>query len=681
LEVSKVIDSGDIRNVVFLGHGGSGKTSLAEAMLHKTGATNRLGSVDEKTSLCDYYDEEKEHQHSIQSATVHVKHAGKLINIIDTPGYPDFTGPAIKAIPAAETAILVISAATGIETNTRKMFQLATEVNMPRVIVINKMDAENVVFAELIKNIQETFGPQCRCANLPATNKDSVIDCVENESGDSPVMDVSQAHTELIESVIEADDELMESYLGGEEISADKIAAVFVEALKAGTLIPIVFTDARREIGIQELLDIIVKCTPSPKQAKPIQLKDGDNLTELKADPSGPLAGLVFRIGFDPRSNMKYSTIRLFSGTIKSDTNMLRNDEKKGIRPGHILKAQGGETEQVEAGIAGDIITLAKVEELKIGDLIHDGRVTGTIDQPAVPEPMFSLALEPATRGDEQKISTALERLCEEDPCFKTTRDQQTKELVVNGLGDLHLRIMLEKMQNRFKLAVTTKEPKIPYRETITAKAEGHYRHKKQTGGAGQFGEVYLRVEPSERNSDPPLQFSWDIFGGSIPSQYEPAVLKGINEIMQSGVVAGFPMQDIAVSVYDGKHHPVDSKEVAFRAAGKGAFVDALERARPVVLEPIVNMEVTIPAENVGDITGDLASKRGRVQGQEVLPGNFIVIKAQVPLSEVMQYNSQLKSVTGGRGSYGMTLSHYELVPPNVQQQIVAQYAKKKEND
>ena len=674
-------ESGDIRNVVLLGHGGSGKTSLAEAMLHKTGATNRLGSVDDKTSICDYYDEEKEHQHSIQSAAIYIKHAGKLINIIDTPGYPDFTGSAIKAIPAAETAILVIGAASGIETNTRKMFQLATEADIPRVIVINKMDAENVTFSELIKNIQETFGSQCRCANLPAADKASIIDCIENESGESPAMDVGRAHTELIESVIEADDELMESYLGGEEISTEKISTVFVEALKAGTLIPIVFTDARREIGIQELLDLIVKCTPSPTQAKPVQLKDGENVKELKADASGPLAGLVFRIGFDPRSNMKYSTIRLFSGTIKSDTNLMRNDEKKSIRPGHILKAQGGETEQVDTGIAGDIITLAKVEELKIGDLIHDGRISGQIDMPAVPEPMFSLALEPATRGDEQKISTALERLCEEDPCFKTTRDQQTKELVANGLGDLHLRVTLEKMQNRFKLSVNTKEPKIPYRETITARAEGHYRHKKQTGGAGQFGEVYLRVEPAERNSDPPLQFSWDIFGGSIPGQFEPAVFKGINEIMQNGVVAGFPIQDVAVSIYDGKHHPVDSKEVAFRAAGKGAFVDALEKAKPVLLEPIVNMEVTIPAENVGDITGDLASKRGRVQGQDTLPGNFIVIKAQVPLSEVTQYNSQLKSVTGGRGSYGMTLSHYELVPPNVQQQIVAQYAKKKEAD
>lgn len=676
-----MVNTGDIRNIVLLGHGGSGKTSLTEAILHKTGATNRLGSVDDKTSTCDFYDEEKEHQHSIQSALVHAEHAGKLINIIDTPGYPDFIGPSIRAIPAAETAVLVISASAGIETITRKMAELAAGVDMPRIIVINKMDAENVIFGELIKNIQDAFGSQCRCANLPAADKASVIDCIENDSGESPLMDVGQAHTELIESVIEADDELMEKYLGGEEISAEKIASVFVEALKAGTLTPIVFTDARREVGIQELLDIIVKYTPSPLQAKPVELKAGENVTELKAETGGPLAGLVFRVGFDPRSNMKYSSIRIFSGTLKSDTNMMRNDEKKGIRPGHILKSQGGENDTVDAGIAGDVVTLAKIEELRIGDIVHDGRVAGKIAMPPVPEPMFSLALEPATRGDEQKISSALEKLCEADPCFKVTRDQQTKELVANGLGDLHLRLMLEKMKNQFKLSIITKEPKIPYRETITAKAEGHYRHKKQTGGAGQFGEVYLRVEPAERNSDPPLQFSWDIFGGSIPGQYEPAVLKGINEVMQNGVVAGFPMQDVAVSIYDGKHHPVDSKEVAFRAAGRGAFVDALQKAKAVLLEPIVDMEVTIPAENVGDITGDLASKRGRVQGQEVLAGNFIVIKAQVPLAEVTQYNSQLKSVTGGRGSYSMSLSHYELVPPNVQQQIVAQYARKKEED
>jgi elongation factor G len=673
-----VANISDIRNIVLLGHGGSGKTSLAEAILHKTGATNRLGSVDDKTSICDFYDEEKEHQHSIQSSIININYGGKLINIIDTPGYPDFIGPAIKAIPAAETAVIVINAASGIETNTRKMFELTAKTHKPRLIAINKIDAENIDLPELLKNIHETFGSRCRCANLPAADKTSVIDCIENKTGNSPVMDVGKAHIELIESVIEADDQLMESYLGGEEISSEKIAAAFMKALNGGTIIPIVFTNARKEIGITELLDIIVKYTPSPVSAKAAILREGDKSTELKADPAGPLAGLVFRAGFDQRSNMKYSSIRIFSGTLRSDTNMLRNDERKGIRPGHILKSQGGENKEIDAGMAGDIVTLAKIDELKIGDVIHDDKVSGRFETPVVPEPMFSLAIEPATRGDEQRITSAIDKLCEEDPCLKVTRDQQTKELVINGLGELHLRVMLEKMEKRFKIPVNTKQPKIPYRETITAKADGHYRHKKQTGGAGQFGEVYLRVEPAERNSDPSLEFSWDIFGASIPGQFEPAVFKGVNDVMQNGVVAGFPMQDIKASIYDGKSHPVDSKEVAFRTAGKNAFIDALQKAKPVLLEPIVNIEITAPAENMGDIAGDLAGKRGRVVGQEMLPGNFMVIKAQVPLSEITQYSSQLKSVTGGRGSYSMALSHYEAVPPNIQQQIVAMYAKQK---
>ena len=671
----------NIRNIVLLGHGSSGKTSLAEAILHKTGVTSRLGTIEDKATVCDFDDEEKQRQHSIHSSLIYTDYKGKLINIIDTPGYPDFIGAALQSIPAAEAAVIVISAPAGIEINTRKLFTAATNAGKARIIVINKMDAENTEIPRLIKNIQDSFGPQCRCANLPNTSKDAVIDCVANDSGDSPVMDTATAHTELIESIIEADDNLMESYLGGEEITPEKISEVFVKALIEGTIVPIVFTDARREIGITELLDLIVACVPSPAQAKAAVLKEAKAQTEVKPDPNGPLAGLVFRIGFDPRSNMKYASIRIFSGKLTSATQMLINNVKKAIRPGHPLKLQGGDTKEVESADAGDLVTLAKIEELKVGDLVHDGKMTGSFQMPPAPKPMFSLALEPASRSDENRLSSALDKLCEEDICFKVNRDTQTRELVVSGLGDLHLRVMLSKMENRYKVSVNTKPPKIPYRETITAKAEGHYRHKKQTGGAGQFGEVYLRVEPAERDSDPSLQYSWDIFGASIPGQFEPAVLKGVNDIMAAGIVAGFPMQDIKVSVYDGKHHPVDSKEVAFRAAGKGAFADALTKAKPVLLEPIVNIEITVPAANMGDITGDIASRRGRVQGQDMLTGNMVLIKAQVPLAEVAQYNSQLKSVTGGQGSYSMELSHYEPTPPNVQQQVIAQYAKKKESE
>ncbi|MCD4831987.1 MAG: elongation factor G [Anaerohalosphaeraceae bacterium] len=668
----------DIRNVALLGHGGAGKTTLVEYILNKTGQTNRLGTVEEKNTVSDYDEEEKERGNSIHSSLMHTTHNGKLINIIDTPGYPDFVGAALCAIPAVESCAIVISASAGIEVNTRRLFNAAGDAGKVRFIVINKMNAENIDIPELIEAIQQTFGSQCRCANLP-DGKGGVIDCVNNDSGDSPVMDVATAHTDLLESAIEADDELMESYLGGEEISKEKLAEVFVKAMTTGTIIPIIFTEAKSDAGITELLDFIVNCLPSPAQVGSAKLIDGENETGIKPDPAAPLSGLIFRVGFDPRSNMKFSAIRIFSGTLKADTHMMHNHDKKPIRPGHALKAQGVETAETPEAIAGDIVMLAKIEELKIGDLIHDGNVAGRFKMPETPVPMYGLALEPAARGDEQKIGTALDKLMEEDPCFKVSHDVQTKELVISGMGDLHLRVMLSKMEKRFKISVNTKQPKIPYRETITAKADGHYRHKKQSGGSGQFGEVYLRVEPAERGSDPSMQYTWDIFGGSIPGQFEAPVVKGIHDVMQTGIIAGFPMQDIKVSIYDGKYHAVDSKEVAFRAAGKGAFADAVKKAKPGLLEPIVNIEITIPADYMGDITGDLSGRRGRVQGQDMLPGNMITIKAQVPLSEISNYDSQLKSVTGGQGSYSMTLSHYEVVPSNVQQQVIAQYAKKSE--
>ncbi|MCK4998245.1 MAG: elongation factor G [Anaerohalosphaera sp.] len=671
----------DIRNIVFLGHGGCGKTSLVEAILHKTGKTNRLGTIDDGSTVCDYDEEEKQRGNSIHSALAFAEYKGKTINMVDTPGYPDFIGAALQSIPAGEGAVIVIGASSGIEVNTRKLYAAAEKAGKPRIIVINKMDSENVDLTELVGSIQETFGSQCRCANLPNADKTSVIDCVSNSSGDSPVMDVSAANTELIESVIEADDEVMESYLGGEEISHEKIAEVFVKATMSGTVVPIVFTNARTEAGIAELLDIIEEAIPSPVAAKPPILIDGENETEIAVDENGPLAGQVFRVGFDPRSNMKMASIKLFSGKLASGATIHVNNAKKGIRIGHPIKMQGIEQTEVDTGFAGDIVSLAKLEELEVGDLVHDGTLAGTFYMPPFPKPMFSLALEPASRGDEAKITSALEKLSEEDVCFTVGMDSQTKERVISGLGDLHLRVMLSKMEKRYKVSVNTKQPKIPYRETITGKADGHYRHKKQSGGAGQFGEVYLRVEPGERDSDPPMQYSWDIFGGSIPGQFEAPIAKGINDVMAHGVLAGYPLQDVKVSVYDGKHHAVDSKEVAFRAAGKGAFIDAVMKAKPSLLEPIVEIEVTIPADHVGDITGDLSSRRGRVHGQEVLPGSMMIIKAQVPLSEITQYNSQLKSVTGGQGSYSMELSHYEPTPPNVQQQVIAAFKKAKEEE
>ena len=661
----------DIRNVILLGHGGSGKTTLAEAILFKTGQINRCGTVEDGTTVCDYDDAEKESGHSIQASVAHAKYKDHLINIIDTPGFPGFIGGALQAVPAADAALIVINAVNGIEVNTRKLFETATTAGLAKIIVVNKMDSENVDLSELILKIQDNFGSQCRCANLPDGSK--VIDCVANDQGQS-FMSAREAHTQLIESIIVCDDELMEAYLGGEEISKDKVESAFVKAMIQGTVIPIVFTNAKTQAGIEELLEIIIESAPSPEMATPQVLTEGESKITLKADPAGPLAGLVFRIGVDPKSHMKYAYIRIFSGTLKSDTAMLRNHDKKAMRPGHLLLSQGIETRETDTAIAGSIICLAKIEDLKYGDLIHDGKVHGTFNLPPLPTPMFALAIEPASRGDETKIGPTLEKICESDPCIHAGHDPQTKELVIRGLGELHLKIAIAKMETIYKLKVITKVPKIPYRETIMGKAEGHYRHKKQSGGAGQFGEVYLRVEPGERDQKPHLITTWDVYGGTIPSQYEAPIIKGIQDVMATGVIAGFPMQDIKVSIYDGKYHPVDSKEVAFRAAGKGAFIDAVSKAKPVLLEPIVAMDITVPSEYMGDITGDISSRRGRVQGQDMLAGNMMVIKAIVPLSEITSYNSQLKSVTGGQGSYSMELSHYEPVPPNVQQQLVEKF-------
>jgi elongation factor G len=393
--------------------------------------------------------------------------------------------------------------------------------------------------------------------------------------------------------------------------------------------------------------------------------------TELEPSPDAPLAAVVFKVATDPFVG-KLSYFRVLSGTLQSDTNFFVGTDRKGIRAGHIFKPMGKQTEEVQKLTAGDIGSLAKVEQLQYGLLMHDGKLEGKLPLPPFPKPMYSLALTPKKRGDEQKISGALSRMSEEDPCFQIGRDPQTHEMVVSALGDLHLRVALERMKTRFNLEVETSPPKIPYRETITTPASHRYRHKKQSGGAGQFAEVEIKVEPLPRGSDPTLEWSWDIFGGAIPSNFEQAVQKGVSETMEQGAIAGYPLQDVKVSVIDGKHHPVDSKDIAFRIAGRHVMAKAVEAAKPVILEPIVSMEITIPNEYMGDITGDINGKRGRVIGMDALPGGLSVIRAEVPLAEVLQYNAQLKSATGGQGSYSMEFSHYEPVPSNIQQQIIA---------
>jgi elongation factor G len=658
----------DIRNIALVGHSGAGKTSLADAVLHATGATNRLGSVPDKTSYLDFMDEEKERGSSIDSALIHVQVDGREVNLIDTPGAPDFIGPAIASLAAVETAVCVISASAGIEVNTRRMMQKAGEYGIGRMIVINKIDAADNL-EELLGQIRETFGQACQPLNLPTGRGKGVIDCFANADGDADFGSVAKAHTALVEAVVEADEALMEEYLDKGEIAVERLGGAVGQAIAAGSFVPVLFTDARDEVGVKEFLAVVAHYVPSPVDGFRRTIVDDDgNETVVDPTPDGSLVGQVFKVSGDPKSSIKYSAIRLHSGTLKSDANMVVGDDRRGQRPGALHKFQGGEHKEIDVGIAGDIIAVAKLD-LNIGNVVHDGK-GGEIHVPTFPTPMFALAIEPKSRADADKVSGALQKFTEEDPCFAADRDSVTHELVIRGVGDMHLRTILSRMARQFKLEVDTKPPKIPYRETIMGSVKDvEYTHKKQSGGAGQFARVVIGVEPNERGAG--YEFLDEIFGGAIDLQFRPSVDKGIQAQMKEGVIAGYPVVDVKVRLTDGKTHPVDSKDIAFQIAGRGAFKEAFMKAKPALLEPIVDMEVTVPTENVGDIQGDLASRRGRPQGQDMLPGGMAVIKAQVPLAEVADYNSRLSSITGGQGSYSMELSHYEAVPGNVQQQIV----------
>ena len=679
----------NIRNIALAGHAGSGKTSLTEALLAKAGVIGQAGSVENGDTVSDFTDEEKHHGHSLFATPVHCDYQKAHINIIDTPGYPDFIGHAISVIPAVETMGIVIDAAAGIESVTRRMMERAERRKLCRMIIVNKIDAENIDLPGLVAQIQETFGSECLPINLPTGGGTGVVDCFFNhEDGESDLGSVAEAHTAIVDQVVEVDEELALAYLDGEEVTKEQLHDAFEAALRQGHVIPICFTSARRHedhsatTGIAELLDLIVKLAPSPLEGNPRPFLRGDDEEEFHATAKADdhVLAHVFQVNIDPFVG-KLSLFRVHQGTVAASSQLYVGDARKPIKVGHIFKLQGKDHIEVKEAIPGDIIAIAKVEDIHRNSVLHDVQDTEHIHLREIryPEPMQGLAITAKKRGDEQKIGDALNKLAEQDATFRVTRDATTQETVIHGMGDLHMRVILEMLKDRYHVEVDTKPPKIAYRETITKNAEGHHRHKKQTGGAGQFGEVYLRVEPLERGAG--FEFSNDTFGGSIPSQFIPAVEKGVRQVLEQGAIAGYPFQDVKVSVYDGKYHPVDSKEVAFVAAGKRAFLDAINKAKPVLLEPCVEVEVTVPSNFMGDITSDLSGKRGRIQGTDMVGSETAIVKAIVPLSEVSNYQSQLKSVTGGQGSYTMEFSHYDAVPGNVQQQIMAEYKPTEEED
>ncbi|MCB1717794.1 MAG: elongation factor G, partial [Candidatus Competibacteraceae bacterium] len=668
----------DIRTIALIGHGASGKTTLTEALLLQTGRIGSAGSVEKGNTVTDFDPLEKEHQHSLDLAVVNFDHAGSHINLIDTPGFPDFIGPAISALSAVETAAVVVNAQTGIETVTRRMMEHAAERGLCRIIIVNKIDVEGLDLEDLVSQLQDSFGSECLPLNLPTQGGSAVVDCFFNEEGTSDFGSVSDAHTAIIDQVIEMNEELMELYLEeGEEVDPSKLHDTFELALREGHLVPICFVSARTGAGVPELLDIFAKMLPSPLEGNPEPFYKGSGDTEVEfrptADPAQHAIAHVFKVAIDPFIG-KLALFRIHQGIINKDSQLFIGDGRKPFKVGHLLQVHGKDHQDIEQGVPGDICAVAKVDDIHRWAVLHDSHDEDQIRliDLKFPTPLFGLAITVKTRGDEQKMSDTLHKLTEEDPCLTIEHNQATGETVLRGLSDLHLRLTLEKMRERYKLDVDTRPPKIAYRETISLSAEGHHRHKKQTGGAGQFGEVFLRVEPMEHGAG--FEFASEVVGGAIPTSLIPAVEKGIREALPQGAIAGFPLHDIRVVATDGKHHPVDSKEIAFSTAGREAFLDAVRKAKPIVLEPIVRIRITVPPDAMGTLTGDLSSRRGRVNGSESASGGNIVIDGLVPLAEIDGYQSQLTSMTGGAGTYEIEFSHYDPVPGDIQKKLCDEY-------
>ncbi|MFL5245232.1 MAG: elongation factor G [Gemmataceae bacterium] len=697
---------GDIRNIALVGHGASGKTSLADSLLFEAKAVDRRGSVDDGTSVSDYDEEEHKRRVSIDTSVLYLDHKGHRFHILDAPGYPDFVGAALGALSAVETAVVVINAAHGIEVNTRRMFAEAGKRGLARALVINKMDADNIKFDDLLKAIGDSFGKACALFNAPIGQgaQFSGVVSVLNPPDKAPagcLVDLPAARSRLVDAIVEYDEALMEKYLLEGAVSNEELNAVIPKAMAAGTVIPMFCTAAKKGIGVPELLEALSQFAPSPIEGKKrtaIQ-GSGDKAKEITLEPaeSSEFVGQVFKTLTDKFVG-NLSFIRVYSGKIAGDQPIFNARTDKSSRTSGLLLMQGKSQKTVPDAIAGDIVAVAKVEDLHVSDAVGAHAHPPKMAPLVFPTPMFGLAVEPKTRGDEQKISTSLHKITDEDPTFHVTRDNQTHEMVITGMSQLHLDVIQHRLKRRFDLEVVTKEPKIPYRETITTPAEANHRHKKQSGGRGQFGEVHLRVYPLPReissqeqleeqfankskfekmrsaHYEPNFNFAFidHIVGGSIPNQFIPAVEKGCKELLERGALAGYRIQDVAVEVFFGKDHPVDSSEAAFKTAGRVAFKNAFLAARPVLLEPIVNLEVTLPSKYTGAILSDLNTKRARIENQDSLPGDLAVIQAKAPLAEVTRYAAQLGSITQGQGSYTMEFSHYDQVPGNVQQQIVS---------
>ncbi|MBA8884212.1 elongation factor G [Dokdonella fugitiva] len=676
-----------IRNIALAGQAGAGKTTLFEALLHAGGAIQTAGSVEKGTTVSDHDPMERERKHSMAASIASIDAGEVHVNLVDTPGFPEFRGPTLSALAAVETCAIVIDATSGVAHSTRRLMERAKERGLCRVLIVNKIDHEGVDLEGVVEMLRDEFGSECLPINLPAGKGTTVVDCFFQPQGDGvDFSSVADAHQHIIDQVVEVNETVMGHYLDDGEagLSGQELHDAFEQCLREGHLVPICFVSARSGAGVRELLQLAEKLLPNPKEGNPPPFEKGRGADaqriEAEPDPRKHVIADVFKIVNDPFVG-KLSVFRVYQGTVRKDTQLFIDDGKKPFKVGHLFKLKGKDHVEIEQAIPGDIAAIAKVEEIHFDAVLHDSHDEDQIHLKPLdfPQPMFGLAVQPAHKGQEQKLSSALARLSEEDPCFRVEHNKELNETIIRGLSDLHLKLMLDRMKERYGVEVTTRPPRIAYRETVAAKAEGHHRHKKQTGGAGQFGEVFLRIEPLPRGAG--FEFADEIKGGTIPGQFLPAIEKGVRQVLEHGAIAGYQLQDVKVTVYDGKYHAVDSKEVAFIAAGKKAFLDAIAKARPQVLEPIVNLDVTVPNAHMGDVTGGLAGKRARINGTDSLRGGEIIIKAQVPLAEVTDYQTELKAMTGGQGRYAIEFSHYEPVPPQVQKQLTEAYKPRPDED
>lgn len=685
----KEYNSDSIRNVALVSHSSAGKTMLAEACLHFSGATTRLGKVEDGTTVSDFDEEENRRGISVYTSVIPIEYKNTKINLLDTPGYTDFVGEMISALRVSDSALVLVDAVSGMEVGTEVAWDYCDRFNLPRCVLINKMNRENADFKKALASVSNFSDKRLLPIQIPWGEKHDftgVIDLLSMKAykGDGKeVVDIpaeykdeaDSLHMELVEAAAEGADELMEKYFEAGDLTSEEITTGLRSAIMDGAFVPVFVSAGSAEIGIAPLLDALLSLLPSPSDMPAVEAKGAAGAEEVTASDAGPLGLYVWKTTADPFVG-KQTFFRVETGVLTSDNRLWNQNKEAEERLGSIYVPCGKEMISVKTLHAGDIGTAPKLNDTATGDTLCDKGHPLTLPKPDYPNALYRVAIRPETQADSTKISPSLNRLCEEDMTLTWENDPATRQTVLQGMGDQHIDVAIRRAKTKLQVSLLTELPKVPYREAIRGNGDARYRHKKQSGGSGQFGEVALRVSPSKED----FEFVNDIFGGAISQSYLPAIEKGIRNTMKDGIMAGYPINNVKVSVYDGKEHPVDSKPVAFEIAGRGAFKEACLAAGPILLEPIMNVRVTVPEENMGDIMGDFNSRRGRVQGMETDKGRSVVT-AQVPLAEMQRYTTELRSMTGGRGIFDMEFDRYETVPNHVAEGVIAAAKKEEEED